>query len=212
MSQHGGRINRPENRAGDSTRCTTELQAACENLATTDDVSKATLKTVIWTVGVRKASMATLPSVPFNTLSRLPNELRKQPLVDRQNRNSDSPPWKKSSSPCPSVSSAEKSRSPRPSASSAEKSRSPCPSVSSVYKKAVLLAPPRPPWPKGRSPRPSASSAEKKPFSVPLRVLRGQKGRSPRPSASSADKKPFTAILPRFSPPISRIDKSPILV
>jgi hypothetical protein len=49
------------------------LQGAYEHLATKDDVSEATLKTVIWIVGVGITSLATLLSVLINILSRLPN-------------------------------------------------------------------------------------------------------------------------------------------
>ncbi len=73
MSEHGDRINRLENRVDDLTRSTCELQGAYEHLATKDDVSRATLKTVIWIVGVGIASLATILSVQINILSRLPN-------------------------------------------------------------------------------------------------------------------------------------------
>ncbi len=73
MSEHGDRKNRLENRVDDVTKSTVELQGAYEHLATEDDVSKATLKTVIWIVGVGIASLATLLSVLTKILSRLPN-------------------------------------------------------------------------------------------------------------------------------------------
>lgn len=50
-----------------------KLEGAYDHLATKDDVSKATLKTVIWIVGVGIASLATILSVQINILSRLPN-------------------------------------------------------------------------------------------------------------------------------------------
>ena len=73
MSEHGDRINRLENRVIDLTKSTSELQGAYQQLATKDDVSKATLKTVIWIVGVGITSLATLLSALINILSRLPN-------------------------------------------------------------------------------------------------------------------------------------------
>ena len=73
MSEHGDRINRLENRVDDLAKSTSELQGASKHLATKDDVSKATLKTVIWIVGVGIASLATILSVQINILSRLPN-------------------------------------------------------------------------------------------------------------------------------------------
>ena len=73
MSEQADRINRLKNRVDDLTKSTSELQGAYEHLATKDDVPKATLKTVIWIVGVGMASLATILSVLINILSRLPN-------------------------------------------------------------------------------------------------------------------------------------------
>ncbi len=51
MAADAERLTRVESRVDDLSEKTSELRGAYEHLATKDDVSKATLKIVLWLVG-----------------------------------------------------------------------------------------------------------------------------------------------------------------
>ena len=71
-SEHGERIGRVEDRAEKLTEDVNQLKGAYEHLATKDDVSRATLRIVLWLVGVGVTLAAIQVSVFFQLSARLP--------------------------------------------------------------------------------------------------------------------------------------------
>ena len=71
-SEHGERIGRIEDRAEKLTEDVNQLKGAYEHLATKDDVSRATLRIVLWLVGVGVTLAAIQVSILFQLSTRLP--------------------------------------------------------------------------------------------------------------------------------------------
>jgi len=71
-SEHGERIGRVEDRADKPTQDANQLKGAYEHLATKDDVSRATLRIVLWLVGVGVTLVAFQISIMFQLSTRLP--------------------------------------------------------------------------------------------------------------------------------------------
>ena len=71
-SEHGERMGRVEDRADKLTEDANKPKGAFELLATKDDVSSATLRIVLWLVGVGVTLAAIQVSVLFQLLTRLP--------------------------------------------------------------------------------------------------------------------------------------------
>lgn len=71
-SEHGERKGQVEDRADKLTEDANQPKGACQHLATKDDVSGATLRIVLWLVGVGFTLAAIQVSVLFQLLTRLP--------------------------------------------------------------------------------------------------------------------------------------------
>ena len=71
-SEHGERMGRVEDLAEKLTEDVNQLKGAYQHLATKDYVSRATLRIVLWLVGVGVTLAAIQVSVLFQLLTRLP--------------------------------------------------------------------------------------------------------------------------------------------
>lgn len=71
-SEHGEGIGRVEDKADKLTKDVNQLKGAYAHLATKDDVSRATLRIVLWLVGVGVTLAAIQVSILFQQSPRLP--------------------------------------------------------------------------------------------------------------------------------------------
>lgn len=71
-SEHEERIGRVEDRVVKPTEDVHQLKETYEHLATEDDVSRATLRIVLWLVGVGVTLAAFQISIMFQLSTRLP--------------------------------------------------------------------------------------------------------------------------------------------
>ena len=71
-SEHGERIGLVEVRVNKPTQDVNQLKGTKEHLATKDDVSRATLRIVLWLVGIGVTLVAFQISIMFQLSTRLP--------------------------------------------------------------------------------------------------------------------------------------------
>lgn len=72
-NEYGERLGRVEDRADKPTQDANQPMGAYHHLATKDDVSRATLRIVLWLVGVGVTLAAIQVSILFQQSTRLPS-------------------------------------------------------------------------------------------------------------------------------------------